>query len=250
MQEIRVWSSGWKIPWRMKWQTTPAFLPGKSHGQRNLEGYSPWGHKRVGHDLPIKQQWQFIWKENRSKKVTGCRKKQTKILGCLSSWPKSSRVRELEFNFSYDLRGSHTTCFSELFAWGKKGEAFVHLYFFLIVMVPALLVCMCMNTEMVSMGPTLSSEKPQDRKQEQYQSQLRAKSILVAPVRRGQSWSAGPCGVRDRIKRICSGLWEVHFKGLKMPSFYSSFHCFDGETHVTHRKKTYNFRITGTLSLT
>ena len=25
------------------------FLPGESHGQRNLAGYSPWGH-RVGHD--------------------------------------------------------------------------------------------------------------------------------------------------------------------------------------------------------
>ena len=30
--------------------TTPAFLPGESHGQRSLAGYSPWGRKRVGHD--------------------------------------------------------------------------------------------------------------------------------------------------------------------------------------------------------
>ena len=30
---------------RRKWQPTPEFLPGKSHGQRNLVGYSPWGHK-------------------------------------------------------------------------------------------------------------------------------------------------------------------------------------------------------------
>ena len=28
-----------------KWQPTPVFLPGESHGQRNLVGYSPWGHK-------------------------------------------------------------------------------------------------------------------------------------------------------------------------------------------------------------
>ena len=28
-----------------KWQPTPVFLPGKSHGQRSLAGYSPWGHK-------------------------------------------------------------------------------------------------------------------------------------------------------------------------------------------------------------
>ena len=30
-----------KIPWRRKWQTTPVFLPGKSHGQRSLVGSSP-----------------------------------------------------------------------------------------------------------------------------------------------------------------------------------------------------------------
>ena len=49
-----------KIPWRRKWHPTPVFLPGKSHGQRNLVGYSPWtkkpgklqamGSQRVGHD--------------------------------------------------------------------------------------------------------------------------------------------------------------------------------------------------------
>ena len=31
-----------KIPWRRKWQPTPVFLSGKSHGQRSLAGYSPW----------------------------------------------------------------------------------------------------------------------------------------------------------------------------------------------------------------
>ena len=30
-----------KIPWRRKWQPTPVFLPGKSHGQMILESYSP-----------------------------------------------------------------------------------------------------------------------------------------------------------------------------------------------------------------
>ena len=28
-----------------KWQPTQEFLPGESHGQRSLVGYSPWGHK-------------------------------------------------------------------------------------------------------------------------------------------------------------------------------------------------------------
>ena len=34
-----------KIPCRRKWQPHPGFLPGKSHGQRNLVGYSPWSCK-------------------------------------------------------------------------------------------------------------------------------------------------------------------------------------------------------------
>ena len=34
-----------KVLWRRKWQPTPVFLPGKSHGQRSLVGYSPWCHK-------------------------------------------------------------------------------------------------------------------------------------------------------------------------------------------------------------
>ena len=28
-----------------KWQPTAVFLPGKSHGQKSLVGYSPWGCK-------------------------------------------------------------------------------------------------------------------------------------------------------------------------------------------------------------
>ena len=34
-----------KISWKRAWQLTPVFLPGKSHGQRSLAGYIPWGHK-------------------------------------------------------------------------------------------------------------------------------------------------------------------------------------------------------------
>ena len=36
-----------KIPWRRAWQPTPIFLPEKSHGQKSLAGYSPWGHKEL-----------------------------------------------------------------------------------------------------------------------------------------------------------------------------------------------------------
>ena len=33
--------------WRREWLPTPVFLPGESHGQRSLVGYSPWGHKEL-----------------------------------------------------------------------------------------------------------------------------------------------------------------------------------------------------------
>ena len=42
-----------RFPWRRKWQPTPIFLPGKSHGHRSLVRYIQ-GWQRVGHDLATK----------------------------------------------------------------------------------------------------------------------------------------------------------------------------------------------------
>ena len=41
MQETRVWSLGLEDPEEKEMQTTPVFLPGKSHEERNLVGYNP-----------------------------------------------------------------------------------------------------------------------------------------------------------------------------------------------------------------
>ena len=46
-QETWVQSLGPEGPLEEKWQPTPVFLPGKSHGQRSLVGYSSWGHKEL-----------------------------------------------------------------------------------------------------------------------------------------------------------------------------------------------------------
>ena len=35
------------MPWRREWQPTLVFLPGESHGERSLTGYSTWGHKEL-----------------------------------------------------------------------------------------------------------------------------------------------------------------------------------------------------------
>ena len=44
-QETRVQSLVWEDLGSRKWQPTPMFLLGKFYGQRNLVGYSPWGHR-------------------------------------------------------------------------------------------------------------------------------------------------------------------------------------------------------------
>ena len=58
MQETLVRSLGWEDPLEKKLATHSSILPGKSHGQKILEGYSPGDHKKVGHDLVTKQQQQ------------------------------------------------------------------------------------------------------------------------------------------------------------------------------------------------
>ena len=53
MQKMQVQSLGWEDPLEKEmeyWKPTPVFSPGKSHGQRSLEGHSPWGHNRVRHN--------------------------------------------------------------------------------------------------------------------------------------------------------------------------------------------------------
>ena len=56
-----------KIPWRRKWQSTPVFLPGESHGRRSLVGYSPQGHKEL--DTTERLHLHLYYMNNRS---VGC----------------------------------------------------------------------------------------------------------------------------------------------------------------------------------
>ena len=48
-QETQVQSLGWEDPFGGGNGYTPVFLPGEFHGQKNLAGYSPWGHKELGY---------------------------------------------------------------------------------------------------------------------------------------------------------------------------------------------------------
>ena len=63
---IWIWSS---LPsWRRKWQSTPVLLPGKSHGQRSLVGYSPWGRK----ESDTTERLHFCLPFVKEKQVTEC----------------------------------------------------------------------------------------------------------------------------------------------------------------------------------
>ena len=64
-----------RFPWRRKGQPTPVFLPGQSHGQRRLVGYSPWGSQRVGHDWATSlsrkwKQWQTFYISERCRSAS------------------------------------------------------------------------------------------------------------------------------------------------------------------------------------
>ena len=56
----------WRISWR-KWQSTPIFLPGKSHGQKSLMGHNPWCHKESDTTEQLNNSslwagsWELLW---------------------------------------------------------------------------------------------------------------------------------------------------------------------------------------------
>ena len=146
---------------------------------------------------------------------------------------KSSRAREVEFNLSYDLPGSHMKRFSELSTWGIKGEAFVHLCFFPHYDVPCTFGSH--NHEYWN-GPHGAlhwvQRSPRTRSKNNTKVSSGQSPFWLHLSEAVKAWSAGHCGARDRIKRICSGIWEVYFKGLKTPSGFILHSVFLMEKHT------------------
>ena len=52
-----IWTKSTGLPWIRKWQCTQVFLPGRSHRQRNLMGYSLWGHKELDTTERLNHNW-------------------------------------------------------------------------------------------------------------------------------------------------------------------------------------------------
>ena len=58
---MRILSLGQEDPPERECQPIPVFMPRKSHEQRSLVGYSPWGLKRAGHNLVTKNNNQQLY---------------------------------------------------------------------------------------------------------------------------------------------------------------------------------------------
>ena len=88
-----------KIPWKRKWQPTPLFLPGKSHGQRSLVGYSPRGHKELTMTEPLSTQCMCRGREcmGNLPSQTSIFKKSLKRKGFLSVNMKRGSVSQQQF---------------------------------------------------------------------------------------------------------------------------------------------------------
>ena len=82
-----------EVQWRRKWQPTPVFLPGESHGQRSLVGYSPWGRK--GSDTTEATEHTRTFKGQRRAGETGfCWGKGSVVIhpSVLTPWIKSTHL--------------------------------------------------------------------------------------------------------------------------------------------------------------
>ena len=71
-----------KMPWRRKWQSTPAFLPGKSHGQRSLAGYSPCNCK----ESDMTEQLTQTYTDHKVEKMFTSSIKEKYLWCCRDSW--------------------------------------------------------------------------------------------------------------------------------------------------------------------
>ena len=93
-----------KMPWRRAWQPTPVVLPGESHGQRSLVGYSPWGQKEL--DMTevtqhagtqrVKQEWG-------AKKEQFLRKRELVLQKEKEKWCDQYEVRNTVWAVGWDV---------------------------------------------------------------------------------------------------------------------------------------------------
>ena len=79
-----------KIPWRRTWQPTLVFLPEKSHGQRSLVGYNPWGRK----ELDTTEHACIIHHSQRNTRIFSCWTNSTPSVSIATTQPEMEDARQ------------------------------------------------------------------------------------------------------------------------------------------------------------
>ena len=110
------------ILWRRAWKPTPVFLPGKSHGQRSLAGYSPWGCKELD---TTEQLTLSLWRKGKVHTQGGwCPRKNGLVTrdSCKHHKPEEKR-KNFPLEASKDSTGPTKTWFqtSSLWVWAVGG---------------------------------------------------------------------------------------------------------------------------------
>ena len=125
-----------KISWRRIWQPIPVCLPGKSHGQRYLVGYSPWSRKRVGYNLATKQlqcMQRLSWRGYCSVPTHKGGNVELPILSELCVMVKYQGWRELAEPYSWSPCRTRMTCSvwgpCNLISAGRKLDVFFQRFF-------------------------------------------------------------------------------------------------------------------------
>ena len=89
-----------KIPWRRKWQPTPVFLPGKSHGWMSLAGYSPWGCKESDTTEQLHYLSFSLWTKSRTCHLTAFWSQA----GYFTSWALlSSSIKQSKLRYTQQV---------------------------------------------------------------------------------------------------------------------------------------------------
>ena len=112
-----------KMPWRRERQTTPVFLPGKSHGQRSLAGYSPRGHEESDMtEWLSKQARKYVikWKILNGKIILDGLGDPVEPQGPLYNEQERGRGREGVVVAGADGEGVCKMLWSLLWRWGQR----------------------------------------------------------------------------------------------------------------------------------
>ena len=102
-----------KISWRRKWQLTPLFLPGKSQGQRNLVGYSPWSHKESDMTEWLNKNNIFFWGVKKESKKLSRVTVLTGACACLEGVLRATGREKGRLSVDWEVR-------SRRLNWGKS----------------------------------------------------------------------------------------------------------------------------------